>query len=296
MGSGDGPAIDRVRLIASDLDGTVVGEDFRFRPRTLRALEAARDRGVELLFVTGRPARWLDVLRRELDHQGLVICSNGAVVFDLDTGSMVETHGFPARLAFDVLADVRRAHPEVVCAVETPAGLVAEPAWHSTTVAARRNPPLRYGPLEETVPEAERVLKLLVRSPDEVEDVDAFVARMRSLVDGRLSVTHAVAGMPLAEMGQAGLSKARTLSDYVAALGIAPDQVMAFGDMPNDLEMLTWAGYGFAMGDGHPGVVSAVGRTAPPFGKDGVAQVVEALLDGDSLDAFRRQGCPFGVT
>ena len=55
---------------------------------------------------------------------------------------------------------------------------------------------------------------------------------------------------------------------------------MAFGDMPNDLEMLTWAAHGYAMASGHPAVARAVGRTAPPFEEDGVAQVIEALLRG----------------
>lgn len=71
-----------VRLIASDLDGTVLGPDFRFRPRTLEAIAAARDAGIQVVFVTGRPKRWLDPLHEQLDDVGVVICSNGAVVFD----------------------------------------------------------------------------------------------------------------------------------------------------------------------------------------------------------------------
>lgn len=52
-----------IKLIASDLDGTLIGHDFRFRPRTLRALEAARAAGIDIVFVTGRPSRWLTPLR-----------------------------------------------------------------------------------------------------------------------------------------------------------------------------------------------------------------------------------------
>ena len=86
-------------------------------------------------------------------------------------------------------------------------------------------------------------------------------------------------------MGQRGLTKARTLEHFAAELGISRHEVMAFGDMPNDLEMLTWAGRGYAMADGHPGVVAAVERTAPAFTEDGVAHVIERYLAGEAHDA-----------
>ena len=120
------------------------------------------------------------------------------------------------------------------------------------------------------------MVKLLAKLDD--ADPAAYFERVREIVGDRLSVTHSVAAAPLVEMGQRGLTKARTLERFAAELGVSSAEVMAFGDMPNDLEMLTWAGRGYAMADGHPGVVATVSRTAPAFTEDGVAQVIEQYL------------------
>jgi len=72
-----------MRLVASDIDGTILGHDGKISDRTVRAFHACRDAGLELVFVTGRPPRWLHPLQDQLGHTGTVICSNGAVVWDL---------------------------------------------------------------------------------------------------------------------------------------------------------------------------------------------------------------------
>ena len=134
------------------------------------------------------------------------------------------------------------------------------------------------GALRDRLPEDQGLVKFLAKL-DTAEPQEYFRA-LAELVAGRLSGTHSVAAAPLVEMGRMGLTKARTLEQYAAERGIRPHEVMAFGDMPNDLEMLTWAAHGYAMASGHPAVARAVGRTAPPFEEDGVAQVIEALLRG----------------
>jgi hypothetical protein len=268
---GDG---EPVKLIASDLDGTVLGHDFRFRPRTVDAIRAAQDRGIHVVFVTGRPMRWLDPLRDQLGHEGVVICSNGAVVYDLAADVVVESSLFPARDAFAIMDEVEARHPGTLFAAETLEGVFVDRGWSRTDRMEVGAP--RVGPLRERLPGQSGLVKFLAKL--DAADPHDYFRSLTALVAGRLSVTHSVAAAPLVEMGQKGLTKARTLEQYAAERGIGAHQVMAFGDMPNDLEMLTWAAHGFAMADGHPAVVEAVGRTAPPFEEDGVAQVIEALL------------------
>ncbi|MCJ8506048.1 Cof-type HAD-IIB family hydrolase [Kocuria flava] len=263
-----------IRLIASDLDGTVLGRDFRFRPRTVEALRAAQDSGLHVVFVTGRPMRWLDPLREQLAHEGVVICSNGAVVYDLAADRVVETSLFPVHEAFAVMDEIAARHPGSLFAAETLEGVYTDHGWARTDRMESGAP--RTGPLREQVPAEPGLVKFLAKRDG--ADPHAYVRALTELVGGRLSVTSSVAGTPLVEMGQRGLTKARTLTQYAAERGIGPHEVLAFGDMPNDLEMLTWAGHGYAMADGHPAVVRAVGRTAPPFAEDGVARVIEALL------------------
>ena len=259
-----------VKLIASDLDGTVLGHDFRFRPRTVDAILAAQAHGIHVVFVTGRPTRWLDPLREQLHHQGVVICSNGAVVYDLTADLVVESCAFPAEEAFAVMDEVTARHPGTLFAAETLEGLYTDHGW------SRRGRTEAAGPLRQALPAGTGIVKLLAKL--DAADPHEYVRALTELVAGRLSVTHSVAAAALVEMGPKGLTKARTLERYAAERGIGPHEVMAFGDMPNDLEMLTWAAHGYAMAGGHPAVVRAVGRTAPPFEEDGVAQVIEALL------------------
>ena len=270
------PGTAPIRMIASDLDGTVLGHDFRFRPRTVDAIHAAQDSGIHVVFVTGRPMRWLDPLREQLGHEGVVICSNGAVVYDLSADLVVESSLFPARDAFAVMDEVAARHPGTLFAAETLEGVFTDHGW-ARTDRMEVGAPL-VGALRDRVPEDQGLVKFLAKL-DTAEPQEYFRA-LAELVAGRLSVTHSVAAAPLVEMGQKGLTKARTLEQYAAERGIRPHEVMAFGDMPNDLEMLTWAAHGYAMASGHPAVARAVGRTAPPFEEDGVAQVIEALLRG----------------
>lgn len=83
---------------------------------------------------------------------------------------------------------------------------------------------------------------------------------------------------PLVEIAQRGLNKGRVLADFAASLGIGPDEVAAFGDMPNDFEMLDWAGHGYVMASGLPELKDRVGRICPGFEEDGVAQIIERML------------------
>ena len=122
----------------------------------------------------------------------------------------------------------------------------------------------------------EQVIKYLVHVPG--MDPDILQARVAQTVGELVSVTRGVVGEPLIEMGSKTVNKGYTLAQFAARHGIEAHEVMAFGDMPNDAEMLCWAGRGYAMASGQPALIEKVGRTCPPFGEDGVAQVIEAML------------------
>jgi hydroxymethylpyrimidine pyrophosphatase-like HAD family hydrolase len=170
--------------------------------------------------------------------------------------------------------EVAARHPGTLFAAETLEGVFTDHGWARTDRMEIGDP--LVGALRERVPEGQGLVKFLAKL--DTADPQEYFRALAELVAGRLSVTHSVAEAPLVEMGQKGLTKARTLEQYAAERGIRPHEVMAFGDMPNDLEMLTWAAHGYAMASGHPAVARAVGRVAPPFEEDGVAQVIEALL------------------
>lgn len=268
--------------MASDLDGTLIGEDFRFRPRSLDALVALEEAGVPVVFVTGRPSRWLHPLREQvtpaLSQVGTVICANGAMVYDLACDRVISSNTFEGRVALRVARRLRSEIPGVYFSAETLRGVVAEPGWIPTdrTAMDTNTDDVVVGDIETLLHPADQVVKFLAKRDD--HDPEDFVREVARHAAEHMAVTHSVPTEALAEMSQLGLSKAQTLRKLCADLGVERGQVMAFGDMTNDLEMLTWAGYGFAMASGSPVVVEAVERTAPPFEQDGVAQVVEQFL------------------
>ncbi|CEA07143.1 Pyridoxal phosphate phosphatase YigL [Arthrobacter saudimassiliensis] len=265
-----------MRLVASDLDGTIIGPDNRISDRTVAAFRRAAAAGVHIVFVTGRPPRWLGPLRRQIGHEGTVICSNGAVTYDLRNDTVLDARAVPLPDVFAAADIIRGLYPAARFAAESLQGFHLEPGFleHAT---AERLGDIQPAPLAETLGRDTPVVKFLTKvdgvSPDEL------LAKVRPAVAGLVSATHSAPGMPLLEMAAPGLDKAVTLAEYAKALEIDRADVVAFGDMPNDIEMLSWAGRGYAMASGHPDALAAADRSAPAFAEDGVAQVLERLLD-----------------
>ncbi len=264
----------RMRLVASDIDGTILGSDGRITPRTVRALHACEAAGVELVFVTGRPARWLTPLVDQLGHSGTVICSNGALVFDLETMSVVSAEAIRRDTLLEVRDIIRGLFPETAFAAETTAEFVMETAFAEPRHRALLDQ-VRHGDLAELVGEDE-VVKFMakIEGISAEEYLDGVAPHIAHLV----AVTHSAVDMTMLEMAALGVNKAVTLAEYAHALGIRPEEVVAFGDMPNDVEMLSWAGEGYAMSSGHPLALAATVLHAPGLEDDGVAQVLERKL------------------
>ena len=264
-----------MRLIASDVDGTILGHDGKIRPRTIAAFHAAQDAGVEIVFVTGRPPRWLDPLRKQMGHTGTVICSNGAVVYDLVREEVVSSHLLSLQSILQARSIIKDLVPTAFFAAETLEGFALEPGFlqPGAPELASQFPP---GPLEETLTEDAAVVKFLAVTRKGT--ADEFLAAVRPAVGGLVSVTHSAPAAAMLEMGPHGINKAVTLAEFAAAKGISAQDVVAFGDMPNDIEMLSWAGAGYAMASGHRAARDAANLQAPHFDDDGVAQVLEGRL------------------
>jgi Cof subfamily protein (haloacid dehalogenase superfamily) len=268
------------RLIATDLDGTLLRDDKSVSERTIAALAAAEEAGIEVFFVTGRPARWMDVVSAHVHGHGLAICANGAAVVDLHAGGeLLEVFPLERATALSAVAALRAAAPGTSFAVELTSGIHYEPDY----------PPFQFDPaasvataeelLHEEVPgSGDPVIKLLAHhstlTPDD------FLDLARGTVGDLGSVTRS-SPTALLEISGPGVSKASTLARCCAERGIAPEEVVAFGDMPNDIEMLAWAGRSYAMGNAHPAVVAAASGRTVANNEDGVAVVIERILAGE---------------
>ncbi|WP_162467158.1 HAD-IIB family hydrolase [Streptomyces cavernae] len=268
------------RLIATDLDGTLLRDDKSVSERTIAALAAAEEAGIEVFFVTGRPARWMDVVSDHVHGHGLAICGNGAAVVDLHGGPgahrFVKVRELAHANALDAVKLVREVAPGTVFAVERTYGLHLEPGYPPLHAEPAESVDAAEALLSEDALDADQpVLKVLAYHAELAPD--DFLLSARAAVGERANVTRS-SPTALLEISGPGVSKASTLALCCAERGIRPEEVVAFGDMPNDVEMLTWAGASYAMGNAHPDVIAAASGRTVANNEDGVAVVIERML------------------
>ena len=260
----------RPRLVATDLDGTLLHTDGTVTDRTREVLVAVEDLGVTVVFVTGRPVRWMDDLWQHVGGHGIAICSNGGIVYDVHDRAVRRARPVPVEVAVTAAQVLRAELPGTTFALEKTGGFAREAGFLPRVPPAYEVP---VGPLEEIVDET--TVKVLARH-EEMEP-EPFWAETERLVGHRLTTTWSSLGA-LVEMSAHGVTKASTLELVCAELGVAAEEVVAFGDMPNDLPMLEWAGTSYAMADAHPSVRELAGHVAPSHDEDGVAQVLEQIF------------------
>ncbi|WP_235509489.1 HAD family hydrolase [Terrabacter sp. Soil811] len=265
---GDAP-LRRPRLVATDLDGTLLRSDGLISPRTSAALRAAESAGIGVVFVTARPPRWLDPLADAVGGDGTVISANGAFDYDVRTRTVVASYPLDRALLLEIVADLRAAVPGIGFSAELSGGVHTEPNYpelHPRWVPGDLVP----APIEDLPPDAV-VGKLLARTEHLPED--EVIPRVAEVLGDRALVQHSGTG-GLAEISAPGVTKAAGLVRWCARAGIHPADVWAFGDMPNDIPMLEWAGVGWAVANAHPDALAAATRTCASNDEDGVARTL----------------------
>ncbi len=260
-----------LKLVATDLDGTLLHTDGTVTDRTRAALTAVEARGVTVVFVTGRPVRWMETLWSHVGEHGLAICSNGGIVYDVAQHAVRTARPIPVQIGLAVAEMLREGVPGSSFALERTTGFAKEPAFRE------RHPvpdDVQVGPLPEVFDE--HTVKLLARH-EELPPEEFWQATER-LVGDLVQTTWSSADA-LVEISARGVTKASTLGQLCDELRVAADEVLAFGDMPNDLAMLEWAGTSYAMANAHASVLALADHVAPAHDEDGVAVVLEKLFD-----------------
>jgi Cof subfamily protein (haloacid dehalogenase superfamily) len=260
------------RLVATDLDGTLLRSDGTVSERTRAAWAATDVAGIETVLVTARPPRWLHDLEHIVGPRGIAICGNGAFVYDVASRRLLETHCFEAGAVDALVVDLVEAVPSVAFAAERATGAFVTPGFPDP-----HNDRTVHGVVAGDVAEisTEPVGKLLALAPE--VPLDDFLDTVERVV-GERGHLHFSGAFGLAEINAPGVTKAVALARWADRLGIGASEVWAFGDMPNDLAMLEWAGVGWAVANAHPDVIRAANRTCPGNDDDGVATVLEALV------------------
>jgi Cof subfamily protein (haloacid dehalogenase superfamily) len=263
----------RPRAVASDLDGTLLRTDLTISPRTRKALADVEAAGILLVFVTGRPPRWIHPVAEQTEHRGLVICANGAQVYDLHTETVVQEDLISPETLVQVVGMIRGAIPGVTFGMEYGDQFAYESAFPMEDKWS--SPDHRMVPAQDLLvrPGAKLIMRHEMQTSDELADT------IQEVVGGLIEITHSsYQGPAFIEASAGGVTKATALARLCQSHGIGPEDVVAFGDQRNDLPMLGWAGRPYAMANAHPDVLGAVANHAPGNDEDGVAVVLEELL------------------
>jgi Cof subfamily protein (haloacid dehalogenase superfamily) len=259
-----------MRLVATDLDGTLVPQDGALSAYTADVLARLDRRGVPVVFVTARPLRWMEPLWPSVGRHGLAVVSNGAIVYDVHARAVRELTGIEPVVGGELVRAIAAAVPGATFAVECVDGIRFDPDFvdHYDTA-----PGFPRGPLAEVwdLP----AVKLLVQQHDHLSPAE-FRERVATVIGDRATPTWS--GDGLVEISATGITKASALLRLCADLGIDAVDVMAFGDMPNDLPMLAWAGTSYAVEGADPAVLDAADHVAPGPERDGVARVLTGVF------------------
>jgi len=261
-----------IHLIASDLDGTLLRSDDSVSQRTLAALARTVAAGIRFVLVSARSADWLTPEATRLGLGAIVICNNGALVYDIEGGRMLIHRPLEPETTRELVDSLRRAAPGVAFGCDRPSGFTAEPAYQPL-----HRPPDSIPRADLPALLAEPITKLVLQHPDLPQ---ADLHRLVSELGGeRIEACYSGAG--LVEISAAGVTKGSALAELCAELEIERDAVIAFGDMLNDISMLEWAGRGIAVANAHAEVLVAADEVTASNDEDGVALVLEAVLAVD---------------
>jgi len=263
------------RLVATDLDGTLVRGDETVSDYSVRILRKVREAGIPVAAVTGRGARLIDLCRRDLPEADFYVLAQGAYVLDQrdpDEPRVLRREQIPGTDLAEALARLEQVAGPLAVLVEALDDPRA-PLWGDSHVVW---PYAEWIPYDRVQALAGPAYKGFARA--EGMTADELLVIAREVVPAELA-TVTQAGLGYVELTAPGVDKGSGLAVVAAELGIAASDVLVFGDMPNDVSMFAWAGWRrVAVANAHPDVLALADEVTASNDADGVAAWLEAML------------------
>jgi Cof subfamily protein (haloacid dehalogenase superfamily) len=262
----------RIRAGATDLDGTLLRSDGTLSCFTRSVLRSSRRGGFPVIAATARTPR---AVRRIVGHEelGVVVCANGAIVWDAASDQVVSDRCFEPASLIEALRSVRSALPAAGFALLSADAMFIDDAYRRL-----RGTGVKDAELVDDVTAVlagARIALVAVRHPDmgAAEFVD-FASAAFGDAGSATFASHSTV-----DICPNGSSKATSVADVLAGVGCHGDATVAFGDMPNDLPLLAWAGWACAVQNADAEVLRAADEVIPPNDEDGVARTLQRLFD-----------------
>jgi Cof subfamily protein (haloacid dehalogenase superfamily) len=261
------------KLIATDLDGTLVHDDDTVSAYTHEVLDRVRAAGIRIVGATGRGPRLAELTRNDIRAADFLVLAQGGWVLD-------RTDPVPLRAARLPGRDLARALRDLEAEVGPLSVMVEALDYDDAPLWGDFDPSWRYPVVVEPRSRAEcmqhDVIKAFARSFD--HHVDDLLAAAQRIVPAEVaSVTQA--GLDYVEICPPGVDKGTGLAVVAESVGVDPADVLVFGDMPNDLPMFAWAGWSrVAVANAHPSILAVADEVTLTNDQDGVAVYLDKLL------------------
>jgi Cof subfamily protein (haloacid dehalogenase superfamily) len=267
--------LSKPKMVATDVDGTLIDEREQVTSRTRAAVAALVADGVPFVLATGRPPRWIAPVVEGLGYAPLCVCGNGAVIYDSATDRILHSSSLDVESLAWIADLAERVLPGCGLATER-VGASAHDAATPQFVSCPEYEHAWLNPDDTQVARHEVIaapaIKMLIRLRG------ATSAEMRAVLApalaGRADITYST-NNGLIELSAPGVTKASGLATVAQRHGVEHTAIIAFGDMPNDVPMLRLAGHGVAMANGHAEAQAAADEITGRNSDDGVAQVLE---------------------
>ncbi len=261
------------KLIAFDLDGTLLTSQKHITPRSIAAIRELSIRGVQIILCTGRPPRSTRSFMNQLNITHSIVY-NGAALYDYPNDKISELRTLSPASAQLAFKRIRKAFPDVQAGLETTEGWFLDPKFYDYRLQLRSSPdqfqPDEVGSIERLL-EGKTVIKLLFRHPEKsAQDLSQALSAQ--------SLYQTWSASSILEVMHPQVNKRNALLRLTAGLGVKPEEIAAFGDQHNDREMLLWVGTSVTPANASPLISSIADIHTASNDKDGVSIVLEQWL------------------
>jgi|SRR5579884_141135 len=263
----------RIRLVALDLDGTLIGDDLVVRPRVRAAVEAARAQGAAITIVTGRMFAAAKPFATTLGITGPIVCYQGAAIFDVATGATLRETPVAQDVTREVLDWAHEHGVHAQCYADDVLYVDEINRFSRRYTALARVEPHLVRSLRESFSHRPTIKIVLV---DEPERADAHLAALRALLGERAYLTRS--HKDFVEVVDPAVNKGEALRFVAERLGVTLEATLAVGDAWNDVPLLDAAAVGIAMGSGPPELLARADDVVGDVAHDGVAEAIERYV------------------
>lgn len=272
----------RIRLIAFDLDGTVLNSQKHLTERTRQALRQAAKAGIQIAAATGRTFSSLAPEILEMPEISMAITSNGAVVNRIPDGEIVYRDYLTPEAVRDIVGMIRSERVDTEVCLGGKAYIDQD--YYERILRGESGRDVQY--VKTTRHPISNIYDFMLEHQTEIENINLNFpsveekSRWQQRMRDYPNVTPTSSFLYNVELGGKHTSKASALRHLMKEMQLSREQVVAFGDGENDLEMIRVAGMGVAMANAEKEVRDAADIVADSNDQDGVAKVIEELLKG----------------